>query len=190
MAHRKPVRKSVVRKKPRPSAGPRKAAARRVTPIPPEYHTITPFLTCRNTTEAIAFYKAAFGAREKVRMVGPDGQSVIHAELQIGDSRFMLGDESPAMGAKSPQTLGGSSAGLMLYVTDVDKAYAKAVAAGATAGMPPANMFWGDRYGTLVDPFGHRWSLGMRFEILSPREMARRGKEWMQQQAAAAGAQS
>jgi PhnB protein len=181
MARKKPARKATSRKAAKP-------AARKVSPIPRDYHSLTPYLVCRNSAAAIEFYKKAFGAKEKVRMNGPDGSSVMHAELQIGDSRFMLGDENPQMSGKSPETLGGSPAGIMIYTPNVDKVFAKAVAAGATAEMPPMDMFWGDRYGTLRDPFGHRWSIATHTEDVTPREMRRRSDAWMKQQASA-GAQ-
>ncbi len=109
----------------------------------------------------------------------PDGQKVMHADLQIGDSHFYLGDEMVEMGARSPQSLGGSPVSLLIYTEDVDALYKRAVNAGATAQMPPADQFWGDRYGRLVDPFGHQWAIATRKESLSPEELARRGKEAM-----------
>jgi uncharacterized glyoxalase superfamily protein PhnB len=161
---------------------PKRAAApkKKVAPIPPGYRTATPHLVCRGAADAIKFYKKAFGARELMRMPGPGG-SIAHAEIQIGDSRLMLGDEMPEMGARAPQTVGGTPVSIFLYVADVDRAFAKAVAAGATGDMPPADMFWGDRYAKLTDPFGHKWSMGSRIEELTPREMARRSAEAMSQ---------
>jgi PhnB protein len=155
----------------------RKSVAKKVAAIPAGYHTLTPHLTCRGAARAIDFYKKAFGAKEKVRMANPDG-SVMHAELQIGNSVFMLGD--PMMpNAESPS----NAAGLFIYSENTDKAFAKAIAAGATAEMPPADMFWGDRYAKLVDPFGHRWSIATHIEDVSPKEMKRRGQEYMAQMA-------
>ena len=111
-------------------------------------------------------------------MNGPDGKTVMHAEIKIGDSIVMLADEFP-QGSRSPQTLGGTTAGIFLYVPDVDSAFKKAVDAGAKATMPPADMFWGDRFGKLADPFGHEWSMGQHIEDLPPDEIERRGKEAM-----------
>jgi PhnB protein len=156
----------------------RSAASAKPAPIPAGYHTVTPHLVLRRAADAIEFYKKAFGARELVRMPAPDG-TVAHAEIRIGDSRIMLGDEMPERGATAPETVGGTATGLFLYVKNVDKAFAQAVAAGATADMPPTDMFWGDRYGKLTDPFGHKWALATHIEDVSPREMARRGAEFM-----------
>ena len=155
-----------------------KTASKKVSPVPAGYHTVTPVLVCRNAAGAIDFYKKAFGAKEISRMPMPDG-SVAHAELQIGDSRIMLGDEMPAMGASAPQTVGGSPVHVFLYVPNVDQMFQRAIAAGATADMPPADQFWGDRYGKLTDPFGHKWNLATHIEDVSEKEMIRRGKEAM-----------
>jgi PhnB protein len=144
-----------------------------VKPIPEGYHTVTPYLTIRGAARAIEFYQRAFGAEELMRMPGPEGK-IMHAELQIGDSRLMLSDEFPEMGGKSPQALGGSPGFLFLYVKDVDAAFQRAVGAGAQAKVPPADMFWGDRFGRLVDPFGHEWGLATHREDLTPEEIARR----------------
>jgi PhnB protein len=146
----------------------------KVKPIPRGYHIVTPSLVVRGADRAIAFYKNAFGAREKLRMPGPDGK-VMHAELQIGDSIVMVADESPEMGSRSPQTVGGASSSLLIYTKDVDALFQRALAAGATVQMPVADMFWGDRYGKVVDPFGHEWQLATRRENLTPKEMAKRG---------------
>ena len=144
-----------------------------VKPVPDGYHTVTPHLVVRDAAKAIDFYAAAFGAEELYRMPGPDG-AVMHAELMIGDSRVMLGEEAPQMGALSPQTIGGSPVSLLLYVKDVDASFTRAGGAGCTIQMPPTDMFWGDRYGKLVDPFGHKWSLATHKEDVSPEEMAKR----------------
>jgi PhnB protein len=146
-----------------------------VKPIPDGYHTVTPYLTIKDAARAIEFYARAFGAQEVERMTGPDGKSVMHAEIRIGDSTVMLSDEFPGKGTSSPQTLGGTTAAIFLYVPDVDKAFERAVHAGAKALMPPADMFWGDRFGTLVDPFGHEWAMATHKEDLSPEEIRRRG---------------
>jgi uncharacterized glyoxalase superfamily protein PhnB len=151
---------------------------KKVQPIPAGYHTVTPYLVCRGAASAIDFYKRAFGAKEKMRMPGPDGK-VAHAELQIGDSRLMLGDESPEMGAKSPDMLGGSPVGVLLYVKNVDAMADRAIKAGATVVMPVQDMFWGDRYGKLKDPFGHEWSIATHKEDLTPKQMAKRAASAM-----------
>jgi PhnB protein len=158
----------------------RKAAKKTVAPIPTGYYTLTPYLVCRGAAKAIEFYTKAFDAREKLRMSTPDG-GVAHAELRIGNSIVMLGDEMPAMGATAPETLGGTATGIFIYTKDVDKAFAKAIAAGAKADQPPTDMFWGDRYAKLTDPFGHKWSMATRIEDLSPKEMAKRGEAAMSQ---------
>jgi PhnB protein len=144
-------------------------------PIPDGYRTVTPYLTLKKAAQAIEFYGRAFGARESARMTGPDGTSVMHAELRIGDSVVMLSDELPQAGPRSPETLGGTSASIFLYVPDVDAAFKRAVAAGATALMPPADMFWGDRFAKLADPFGHEWAMATHVEDLSPEEIRKRG---------------
>jgi PhnB protein len=156
-----------------------------VKPIPEGFHSITPYLTVNDAARAIDFYKKAFGAKEIFRMDGPPGK-IGHAELQIGDSRLMLADEMPGSGSRSPQSLGGSSVNIFLYFKDVDSAFSQAVSAGAKVEMPLADMFWGDRYGKLTDPFGHSWSLATHKEDVAPAEMAKRAKEAM----AKMGAQS
>ena len=147
---------------------------------PAQYHSLTPYLAVRGAPLAIEFYKKAFGAEELFRMAAPDG-AVMHAELRIGDSVVMLGEESPEMGAPSPATLGGSPAGLLFYVEHCDQAFARALQAGATAVQPPADMFWGDRYGTVKDPFGHRWSIATHVKEVPPEEMARAQEAWMKE---------
>ena len=142
-------------------------------PIPEGHHTITPHLVVRDAAEAIAFYQQAFGAAENYRLPGPDGKSVMHAELRIGDSIIFLGAESPGAECKSPATLKGTAVELYLYVEDADAAYRQAVAAGAKAVMPVQEMFWGDRMGSLEDLFGHRWSVATRIKDLSPEEIAK-----------------
>ena len=150
-----------------------------VKPIPEGHHTITAALVVKSGKKAIEFYKAAFGAQELGVMLGPDGQSVMHAELKIGDSMFYLGDESPEWGAVSPQTLGGTPVSLNIYTEDCDATFARALAAGATVKMPLMDMFWGDRYGKLTDPFGHTWGIATHKEDVSPEDMEKRSKEWM-----------
>ena len=150
----------------------------KVKPVPEGYRTITPYLVVRGADKAIEFYKKAFGAQEMFRMPTPDGK-IAHAEVRIGDSMLMLGDENPAQGATAPQTIGGTAVHIFLYLEDVDKAFRQAVVAGATAVMPPTDMFWGDRYGKLVDPFGHGWGLATHKEDVAPEEMAQRAAKAM-----------
>jgi len=135
-------------------------------PIPEGHHTITPGLVVKGGRKAIDFYKAAFDAKERGVMLGPNG-GVMHAELLIGNSLIFLGDEVPEMGAVSPQTLGGCPVTLNIYTEDCDAVFNRAVAAGATVTMPLADMFWGDRYGKLTDPFGHQWGIATHQEDLS-----------------------
>jgi PhnB protein len=142
------------------------------------YQTVTPALTVRNGAEAIEFYKKAFGAEEIMRVPGPDGKSIMHAEIRVGTSRIMLGDEAPSMGCLAPVTLGGPGGSLYVYVPDVDAAFKQAVAAGAKALMPVNDMFYGDRFGQVEDPSGHRWGLATHVEDLAPEEMARRQREF------------
>jgi uncharacterized glyoxalase superfamily protein PhnB len=130
----------------------------------------------RDAARAIEFYKKAFGATEKGVMNGPDGK-VMHAELRIGDSIFMLADEFPQYGSLSPQTTGGSGMGLHIYVEDVDTAFDQAVKAGATVEMPVSDMFWGDRYGKLADPFGHKWSIATHKRDMSMEDMENEMKQ-------------
>jgi uncharacterized glyoxalase superfamily protein PhnB len=147
---------------------------KRVKAIPEGYHTVTPHLTVRGAAQAIEFYKRAFGAEEQMRMPGPDGKSVMHAELKIGNSIIFLNDEYPDTRCRSPLSLGGIAGSLHLYVEDVDAAFKRAVAAGAQVRMPVADMFWGDRYGKVVDPFGHEWGIGTHKEDLTPDEILKR----------------
>ena len=150
--------------------------------IPPGFHTVTAALTVNDAAAAIEFYKKALGAEEIRRMPTPDGK-IGHAELKIGDSIIFLSDEFPQMGHKSPKTLGGASGSIYLYVEDVDGAFKRATDAGATTKMPVTDMFWGDRYGQVTDPFGHNWGLSTHVEDVAPEEMERRAKEWAQQMA-------
>jgi uncharacterized glyoxalase superfamily protein PhnB len=143
-----------------------------VKPIPEGYHTLTPFLTVRNAERAIEFYKQAFGAQERGVAKGPDGK-VMHAEVKIGDSVIMLSDEYPEFGSLSPQSVGGSPMGLHIYIENVDAAFDRAVKAGAQVEMPVMDQFWGDRYGKLKDPFGHKWSIATHVKDMSADEMKR-----------------
>jgi PhnB protein len=137
-----------------------------VKPIPDGMHSLTPHLVCAGAADAIEFYKRAFGAVELGRLPGPDGK-LVHAAVRIGDSTLMLVDENPQWDALGPKALKGSPVTVHLYVTDVDATVAQAVAAGAKVTMPVADMFWGDRYGQLEDPFGHRWSVATHTRDLS-----------------------
>lgn len=150
-----------------------------VKPIPDGYHTVTPYLIVRGADRAIAFYEAAFGARELFRMQRPDG-GVGHAELQLGDSKIMLADEHPEVGARSPDAVGGTAVTIHLYVDDVDATAERAVAAGARLTRPVEDQFYGDRLGVLQDPFGHVWSVASQREVVSPEELRRRAAERFQ----------
>lgn len=147
--------------------------ANRVKPIPDGYRSITPYLIIQGASAAIAFYKKVFGARERMRMGGPEGK-VGHAELEIGDAVVMLADEHPEMGARSPQTLGGTPVHVLVYVEDVDATVARAVEAGAKVVRPVENQFYGDRSGGLIDPFGHSWYVSTHVEDVPPEEMQKR----------------
>ena len=147
-------------------------------PIPDGYHTVTPYIAVDGAADAIEYYKKAFGATERLRMDGPDG-SIAHAEIEIGDSVVMVSDPFPQSTVKPPSSLGGTSASIMLYVEDCDGAVKQAVDAGAKIEMEPQDMFWGDRFGTIVDPFGHTWSIATHIEDVPPGEMAERGKAAM-----------
>lgn len=151
---------------------------RNVKPVPDGMRTVTPHLVCANAAAAIDFYRKAFGAREAMRMPGPDGR-LMHAAVEIGDSRVMLVDEMPEWGALGPKTLGGSPVTIHLAVENVDATVERAVAAGATVKMPVADMFWGDRYGVVVDPFGHSWSVATHIRDMTPEEMAEAGRKAM-----------
>ncbi len=142
-------------------------------PIPAGYHSVTPYLLIKGAAQALDFYKRAFGAIELMRLPGP-GDQIGHAEMLLGDSRLMLADECPQMNALSPQTLGGSPVLLHLYVPDADAMFAQALAAGAKVEQPMEHKFYGDRSGSVVDPFGHRWTLSTHVEDVSPEEIGRR----------------
>ena len=141
--------------------------------IPEGYSTVTPYLIVTGAANAIEFYKKAFGAAEVMRLTQPDGK-IGHAEMQIGSSKVMLADEALDMGFWSPRSLGGSGTGIMLYVDDVDRAFERAIGAGAKALQPVKNQFYGDRSGTLSDPFGHMWTISTHVEDMSPEEMQHR----------------
>jgi uncharacterized glyoxalase superfamily protein PhnB len=150
--------------------------ASKLKPIPDGHHAVTPYLMIAGAEQAIAFYKKAFGAVEVCRMVGPGGHGIAHAELKFGDSFLFLADVCPDFGGKDPKALGGSPVGIHLYVESVDAVFAQAIAAGATVKVPPTDMFWGDRFAKLTDPFGHDWSLATHIEDVSEAEVARRAE--------------
>ena len=149
-----------------------------VKPIPEGYHTATPYLAVDDAAEALEYYKKAFGAKERGRMEAPDGK-IGHAEIQIGDSLVMLSDPFPQATTRTPKELGGTTASVFLYVEDVDAFVQRAVDAGATVSMEVADQFWGDRFGTITDPFGHSWSVATHIEDVPPEEMAERAKAAM-----------
>lgn len=147
--------------------------AGKVSPIPEGFHTVTPHLIIKGAGAAIDFYKKAFGAEEIMCMKGPDG-GIMHGEIKIGNSHLMIADEFPQMGCLSPKTLNGSPVTVHLYVNDVDAVFNQAVKNGATPAMPPTDMFWGDRYGKVVDPYGHHWSIATHKEDVTPEECGKR----------------
>ncbi|HXG87516.1 MAG TPA: VOC family protein [Vicinamibacterales bacterium] len=144
-----------------------------VKPIPDGYHSVTPYLIVRGATKAIDFYKEVFGATELMRMDAPGGK-IGHAEIKVGDSTLMLADENPQWGSESPELLGGSPVQLMIYVDDCDATFKKAIATGAVEVRPLKDQFYGDRSGSVTDPFGHNWTIATHKEDLSPEEMGRR----------------
>ena len=148
-------------------------------PIPDGYHSITPYLIVNGAAKAIDFYKRAFGAVELMRMPGPDGK-IGHAEIKIGDSAIMLADEHPEMGYRGPQSLGGTAVSMMVYVERVDDVFGRALAGGAKELQSVKDQFYGDRSGTLQDPFGHKWTVATHVEDVPPEEMRRRAEKFMQ----------
>ena len=150
--------------------------ARQTRPIPQGYRTVTPYLTLNDAARALEFYKRAFGAQEVMRMDGPGGK-IGHAEIKIGDSMVMLADEMPGSGSRPPQSLGGTTGGIFVFVENADAVFNQAVSAGAQVEAPLADMFWGDRYGRLKDPFGHSWSVATHKEDVAPAEMSKRMQE-------------
>ena len=153
-----------------------------VKPIPDGYHSVTPTLTINGASNAIEFYKKAFDAKEIYRFPGPDGKSIMHAEIRIGDSAIMLCDEMPEMGCLSPKSTGGPSGSIYLYVNDADSVFNKAVSSGAIPMMPMMDGFWGDRMGVLTDPFGHRWAVATRKKEMTLEEIQKNGAEFMKGQ--------
>ena len=156
--------------------------AQSVKAVPAGYHTVTPTLVVQDVDKAIGFYKRAFGAEERMRFLAPDEKSIMHAEIKIGDSLIMLGGEHPDMGCRGPQSLGGTPVSLYLYVEDADNAFNRALSAGAKSEMPVTDMFWGDRFGQVTDPFGHKWSLATHKEDLKPQEIQKRAGAFFAQQ--------
>jgi PhnB protein len=148
---------------------------KKVSAIPEGYSSVTPYITISGASDAIAFYKKAFGAEEVMRMNSPDGK-VMHAEIRIGGSVIMLHDENAEWKALSPKTIGGSASSIMLYVPDVDAVMKAAEQAGATVTMPAADQFYGDRCGNVTDPFGHKWAIATHIEDVTPEEIDRRAK--------------
>ena len=151
-----------------------------VKPVPEGYHSVTPYLIIDGAADALEFYKRAFGATEIMRL--PMGDRIGHAEIKVGDSHVMLSDEWPDMGHLSPKKRGGTSVSLMFYVEDADALFKRAIKAGATMQRPVENQFYGDRTGTLVDPFGHVWSIGMHVEDVPMDELERRMQSWSKDQ--------
>jgi PhnB protein len=157
------------------------------TALPKGYHSVTPAIVVRNAADAIEFYKKAFGAEEVDRMAGPDG-SIMHAEIRIGDSLIMLGEENEQWGTKSPLSTNGIPSSLHIYVPDADAAFDRALRAGATVRYPLEDAFWGDRYGKVTDPFGHEWGIATRVKELSKEEMKKAADEWLAKMTAGQGA--
>ena len=155
--------------------------AEKVKAVPPGFHTLTPHLTVRDADKALQFYKNAFGAEIGGVARMPDGK-VMHAALRIGDSMLMLNEEMPEYGGLSPLSLNGTGVTIHIYTDNVDEAFNRAVSAGAQVKMPLMDQFWGDRYGMLTDPFGHRWSIASRIEDLSPRALKDRAAAWVKEQ--------
>ena len=155
--------------------------AKAKSPVPEGQHTISPHLTVKGAPQAIEYYRKAFGATELHRSLGPGGL-IMHAALKVGDSMFFLNDEMPMPdGGKSPTSIGGTAVTINLYVPDADATYRQAISAGAKETMPIADQFWGDRYGIVTDPYGHKWAIATRKEDLTPEEMDKRGKEFFAQ---------
>lgn len=151
--------------------------SKKVQPIPDGFHSLTPHLVVSDAAKAIDFYKQAFGAEEIMRAPDPRGDRLMHAEMRIGDSMLMLTDTYPEYGGKNPQDFGGSPLAIHIYCDDVDAMVDKAAAAGAEVSMPPADMFWGDRYARVTDPFGHVWGIACHIRDVTPEEMAAGAEE-------------
>jgi len=155
-----------------------------VKAIPEGYHSVTPFMVFKDSRKAISFYEKAFGAEQKNLMPRPDGKGVMHAEVKIGDSAIMMGDEDPQQSCKSAETLGNSPIKLFLYVEDVDQSFKRAVDAGCASEMPVLDMFWGDRFGSVKDPFGYSWSLATHTKDLTVDQINKGAEEFFAQTAA------
>ncbi len=153
-----------------------------VKPIPEGFHTLTPTLVIKDADKAMKFYREAFGAEDLMRIAGPS-DSVLHAEMKIGNSIFMLGEEWPGHPVQSPITVKGTTCTLNLYVSDVDAAHKRALAAGAREIMPPTDMFWGDRFSSVTDPYGHSWSLATHIKDMTPEECQKACDAWMAEMA-------
>ena len=156
-------------------------ATKAVKPIPDGYHSVTPYIVCKGAAKAIDWYRNVFGAEELMRMEGAPG-TIAHAEIKIADSVVMMADEHPDMGARSPEAFGGTPVGFMIYLKDCDAVFKKAVDAGAKADRPLADQFYGDRSGSVIDPFGHKWTIATHIEDIPPEEMGKRHDEWMAKQ--------
>ena len=152
-------------------------------PVPEGYSTLMPYLAVDDASAAIDFYQRAFGAKERGRQAA--GDSIMHAELEIGDSVIMLSDPFPQASTKTPKELGGTSVNIMTYVEDTDAVYKQAIDAGASSLLEPDDMFWGDRFSSVQDPFGHSWTIATHIEDVSPEEMKKRSEEWAAQMAGA-----
>lgn len=148
-------------------------------PIPDGYSTVTATLTVSNAQKAIEFYNKVFDAKELYRFPGPDGKSIMHAEIMIGNSIVMLADEMPDMGSRSPKSIGGTGSSIYLYVNDADATFSKAVSAGAKPLMPVMDGFWGDRFGSIEDPFGHIWGIATHKKDMTPDEISKAGQEFL-----------
>lgn len=160
----------------------KKTSTKKVSYVPKGYHSVTPGLAIRDAAQAIDFYKKALGAKEKFRMPGPDGK-IMHADIMIGDSHIMLGEENVQMSHLSPLSLNGSPVGLYVYVRNADKVFDQAVKAGASVTMPVMDQFWGDRAGMITDPFGHKWWIATHKRNPSPKEIKKAAEEMAAQQA-------
>jgi PhnB protein len=149
-----------------------------VKPVPEGYYTLTPYLAVDDATAAIEWYERAFGAKERSRMPGPDGK-IAHAEIEIGDSIVMLADPFPQSNVRPPKEIRGTTAAIFMYVENVDDIYRQAIDAGATVTSEPEDMFWGDRFASITDPYGHAWQIATHVEDLTPEQIQERSQEWM-----------
>lgn len=155
--------------------------------VPAGYNSVTPHMIIRDVQKALAYYQSAFGAETEEVHYMPDGKTVMHAKMRIGDSRVLMAEENPQYGCLSPLSLGNSPIGLHVYVKDVDATFNQAIAAGAKSAMPPADMFWGDRYCKVIDPFGHHWSIATRLKDMTEEEITKAGQEFFAKMAAGKG---